>query len=386
MPVQYALDPVWRPASAGHAVNRRLEKQLRHFDPRHRRSIAAMASRHPRLADLAFSFPALLFALTVRRAGFPAVAVMEGVIRGHSLRDVAQLGGLPSWLRKLPPEAFSGPIPKLPDGDVFRRRICNALPKRKRVLKRWLTTVAFTAYWGGDDFAVWAAAQLAKPDARPRRDWARLSLWAWYSLRPDHAAHSLIATPWTPDIGFEKARDAALSWVNAVDAQLTGRTVPFILPSDMREVDGYVFHPILGHDAIIAEADAMQNCMRDYLDEVEDGTVAFWSVRRGGERQAVLAVERTCWNPIPHIREIKAKANADAPLEVWSTAAKWLSGHDLAAGCADLLAHRRPANEVDAWRAMWKPYWLDRRKCPWWLPHAPRKDWQHDLGKISLWR
>lgn len=377
--------PLRRPAMSGHAADRRLTRQLRRFAHRQRGAVIAMADRHPRLADLAFSFPALLFALSVRRAGFPAPAVIEAVIRGESLKQAAQLAGLPLWLRKLPPESFNGPIPKLPDGEVFRRRICNALPKRKQVLELWLNTVSFTAYWGGEDFAVWAAAQVAKPSSEARNDWGKLALWAWYSMRPALPACGLIATPWTPAITLDKAVDAAEAWVNAINEQLTGPAArPMVLPPGPREVDGYLFCPVLGREEIASEAEVMQNCMRDYLDEVMDGTLAFWSVRRGGERVAVLAVERTRWNPIAHIREMKAKANEDASAEVWQAAARWLAGHDLTEGCTGLLAATRPAIDVRAWRAMWKPYWLDRRKCPWWVPHAPGEAWQHRLGWVRI--
>ena len=375
MQAHTALAPLRLPGSNGRAAQRRLEQQVRRFDRRHRAPIIWMASRHPRIADLAHSFPALLFALSVRRAGFPAGAVIDAVIRGDSLKDVAQLAGLPLWLRKLPPEMFTGPIPKLPDGEVFRRRICNVLPKRQRAMRRWLNTVAFTAFWGGEDFAIWAAAQLANPKARARQDWAKLCLWAWHSLRPDLPAHGLIVTPWTPAIAVDTARDAAHGWLNAVNARLASLSAaPLILPRELREVDGFAFRPIVTSEEVSAEADAMQNCMRDYLDEIEDGTVAFWSVRKDGERKAVLCVERSHWYPIPYVREMRAKANAEAPAEVWRAAAKWLAGHDLAAACI-----RGSDIELGAWRAMWKPYWLDRRKCPWWLPHSPQEGWQHEM-------
>jgi hypothetical protein len=243
-------------------------------------------------------------------------------------------------------------------------------------MRRWLAIVAFTAQWGGEDFAVWAAAQLTNPKARGRRDWARLSLWAWHSLRPGLPASGLIATPWTPAIAIDSARDAARAWLSAVNARLTGLpAMPLVLPREFREVDGYVFQPIVTREEVIAEADAMENCIRDYLDDVADGTVAFWSVRQGDVRKAVLAVERLHWNPIPRIHQMQAKANVDAPAEVWRAAAKWLAGHDLVAACTPGLKV-----ETGAWRAMWKPYWLDRRKCPHWLPHAPCDGWQHGMN------
>lgn len=72
---------------------------------------------------------------------------------------------------------------------------------------------------------------------------------------------------------------------------------------------------------------------------------------------------------------MQAKGNVDAPAEVWRAAAKWLAGHDLAAACAPELKV-----ETGAWRAPWKPYWRDHRKCPRWLPHAPYDGWQHEMN------
>ncbi|BBB97389.1 hypothetical protein M2212_004356 [Bradyrhizobium elkanii] len=46
-----------------------LERQLRRYHPHVQGKVRALAMRHTRLADLAASFPALLFALAVPRAG-----------------------------------------------------------------------------------------------------------------------------------------------------------------------------------------------------------------------------------------------------------------------------------------------------------------------------
>ncbi len=53
---------------------------------------------------------------------------LELVLEGAALRDVAQVLELPLWLRRLPPEAFSGSIRPLPSSELFARRIVNQLP------------------------------------------------------------------------------------------------------------------------------------------------------------------------------------------------------------------------------------------------------------------
>ena len=83
-----------------------IEKRLRRFPLRHRPAVKAMAERHLHLADLAITFPALLFALAVPRSGFDSTPIIGAVIAGAPLRDLALQVGLPMWSRKLMPEAF----------------------------------------------------------------------------------------------------------------------------------------------------------------------------------------------------------------------------------------------------------------------------------------
>lgn len=56
---------VAQPVRLARASDRSLARALRRFAPTHRDRVAATAERHPWVADLATSFPALLFALAV---------------------------------------------------------------------------------------------------------------------------------------------------------------------------------------------------------------------------------------------------------------------------------------------------------------------------------
>src|SRR3954466_6545395 len=91
-----------------------VERRLRRYYAPVNAQVRALAGRHSRLADLAVSFPALLFALAVPRVRFDPGLAVARVIAGASLADVASEVRLPLWLRKLPPEAFVRPIPLLP--------------------------------------------------------------------------------------------------------------------------------------------------------------------------------------------------------------------------------------------------------------------------------
>ena len=52
------------------------------------------------------------------------------------------------WLRKLPVDALTKPLPHLPDGDLLRRRIVNHLPRSPKRAPVWLDAVSFAAQCG----------------------------------------------------------------------------------------------------------------------------------------------------------------------------------------------------------------------------------------------
>src|SRR3954466_4218242 len=95
-----------------------LERQLRRYHPRFQGAVCALAMRHSRIADLAASFPGLLFALAVPRSGLDPALALTLVADGRALAEVAAAAGVPMWLRKLSPDAFARPIPRLPDGEL----------------------------------------------------------------------------------------------------------------------------------------------------------------------------------------------------------------------------------------------------------------------------
>lgn len=86
------------------------ERQLRRYHPHVQAKVRARAMQHARIADLAVSFPGLLFALAVPRAGRDSTLALAHVIDGRSLAEAAAAAGIPLWLRRLPPEAFIFPI------------------------------------------------------------------------------------------------------------------------------------------------------------------------------------------------------------------------------------------------------------------------------------
>src|SRR5262245_35436844 len=94
-----------RPSARADLIDRRLGRFRPEIQPRVRR----LAASHPWVADLAASFPALLFALAAPRARVDAAAALALVTRGAPLAAVAAVLGAPMWMRRFPPEAFASP-------------------------------------------------------------------------------------------------------------------------------------------------------------------------------------------------------------------------------------------------------------------------------------
>lgn len=353
-----------------------LERRLRRFHPRCQSAVRALAMRHARIADLAISFPALLFALAIPRPGLDPARALACVIDGRPLAEAATAADLPMWLRKLPVEAFCGPIPKLPDGDVFRRQIANHVPRSPKLAPAWLQVVAEAAELAHAPAAIWIAREFVRA-APVRVNPARLrliALWSWFSVQPATLGYGLINKPWTPDMRMDQALGAADDWRMIIALHLNLGREPI---ADMwlapGQVAGYDFVPLSSTAAIILEAAAMKNCLRTYGYNLAHNRSRLWSVRRDGARVATLKVACAFRDPLPMIVELRGPGNADVPRELSWAARKWLHMHDLSQ--IDMSQRKWGTAPLDRvlWRSLWRPYWLAKRRIPSWLPIAPSR-------------
>jgi hypothetical protein len=359
-----------------------IQRSLMRYPVRHRACIIGLASRHRHLADLAVTFPGLLFALALSgREGMGPLAI-DLAIRGAPLKAVAAAAGIPMWLRRVPTEALHVPIGGLPDSELFRRRIANHLPRSPKLAAGWLVAVRLSAHWCDDDLAIWIAREIMRGSriTKPER-LQLLSLYAWYSRRPQAAAHRFIRIPWQPGMRYLHALDEAESWREAVmlALNLANRHLdPWLEPAT---VSGFEFVPLLSATEIAQEADAMRNCVRRYGYALAHDHERFWSIRSAGERVATVSVGFGP-GPILEIRELKGPANAEAPKPVWVAARRWIDQHDLFA-----IERKREHPEVPfdrkTWIELWRPYWLEKRHIPGWLPLAPTRA---ALRRLIYWR
>lgn len=352
----------------------KLERQLRRFRVEGRPRVRALALRHARLADLAESFPALLFALAMPGGRFRVEPIIAEVIAGHSLKSISEKAGVALWMRKLQPEMLSRPLPALPMSTEFSKQIVNHIPRQSKTVSDWLDAVAFAARWGHDDFAIWYARN-RPTKGRPRRRLPLLALWAWYSTQGATRAQGHLEKPWNPDMGYKAACDAASEWLEVIELYANLGDVPiadaWLAPG---LVDGYEFAPLLSAQDLFEEAHAMKNCVRRYGFSLAHSYSRLWSIRKDGERVATLQISSWTGHPVVGIYELQAAENRDASADVWQAAVHWIRQQDLVFFFGKEAEWDSVPLDRKTWFALWKPYWLAKTEIPHWLPLAPSRD------------
>lgn len=356
-------------------IRARVEKHLRRYPAVVQTSVRAVACLHPHVADLAISFPALLFAVAITRRGADRARLIAAIVEGEPLARIAALAGIALWLRKLPPETFVRPIPQLPDGALFRRQIANHLPASVRLAPAWLDAVSRAALWGHEGLSVWFARELTRDPKRARklRCLNAIALWAWYSAHVPADA-SFVTRPWHPAMRFEIARAAADDWRMRVALHLNIGTAPI---ADMwlqpGVVDGFEFVPLDTARLIAEEAAAMNNCLCSYGHNLAHNRSRLWSVRKDRARVADLSIAKYGNDPLLAVGELQLANNKEAPIELWLIARQWLDCHDLRR--IDIKRHEWNTVPLDGklWRSFWRPYWLAKRCFPSWLPLTPSR-------------
>jgi hypothetical protein len=333
--------------------------------------VRALASRHERVADLALSFPALLFALAAPRRGLDPACAIARAIDGARLAEVAAAADVPLWLRRMPPEALARPIGRLPDSKSFQRRIANHLPSRKAA-PIWFRAVADAGELADEAFALWIAKEIVRDRRSMKLKRLRLvGLWAWFSGQFDTFGGSLIRKRWTPDVQFRSVLEAADDWHETISLHAhLGRDPIADLWLRPALVCGYDFQPLASVSEIADEAMAMSNCLRTYGERLALNRSRLWSVRKDGQRVATLDVAFRFQDPLPQVVQLKGAANSKPPFEVWWASRQWLHMHDLSRLDPKQKAWGSAPLDRAAWISLWRPYWLAKRRIPDWLPLA----------------
>jgi hypothetical protein len=369
-----------RRAAAVRTSSRAIFRALDGFCRPYRRQIARMAARHPALADLAVTFPGLLFALAVPRPGADPSRAVALVVSCAPLKAAAAAAGVPYWLRRLPPHAFVGPIETLPDGEDFRCRVANQLPRSPKAASLWLAAVCNATRWGDEDFVLWVAGVMSRNHRGIRlRRQELLALFAWCSHRPSIPAYRHVRTPWRDTMSVGEAHAAAEDWRSTIELRVALGDTPLKPWVEARPVQGFDFVPLCSWSDIADEAIQMRNCLRTFGPELASNWTQLWSIRRQGERVATIDLSFERDEPCLRIGELRGPGNRLASVEVWRAAIEWFDENRL----IDLKPRYREQDDTplsqSVWMELWRPYWLAKRRIPSWLPLVPKRSTLDDL-------
>jgi hypothetical protein len=351
-----------------------IQRQLARYCARLQPRVRALASRDTRLADLAVSYPALLFALAVPRRGIDPAPIIAGVINGEPLTMLSAAAGLPVWLRRLPPEAFVRAIAPLPDGDAVRRHIPNHIPKSAKELPEWLDAVAEAYSVGDERIALWIAGEKRRdPKAIKPRLLRRTCLWAWISYHASNDPQTLIVKQWQPSMSFTKANQTARTWLSSINIKAHTREQYLKeLWIEPATINGFDLVPLQTAHDFAEEAEAMNNCLADYAHNIEAYGGKVWSVRKNDVRMATLEIRRDACRQI-YVFQLVGNSNNDPAAAEMAAVVRWVQT------CARVspIAPPVPDQSNDPieeprkraiWIGVWRTYWRAKRRVPMWLP------------------
>src|SRR5262249_11967967 len=247
-------------ASAGTHRHALIERRLRQYSRAAQPRVRALAEQHPRLADLALSFPPLLFALALPPPGDDPEPATACAVQGRSLGDIPAPADLPRWLRRLPVDGLTRPLPVLPNGELFGRRIVNHFPRSPKLTTGWLAMVSEAVQCGSDPFAIWIAREIVRDAKVLKTDKLRLlALWTWFSQQPQTDGYRLMETRWHYGMRFDAAIGAARAWHEQASFELgLGEWQVADLWLRPGPFDGYNFVPLDSAERLAEEAAAME--------------------------------------------------------------------------------------------------------------------------------
>ena len=308
-----------------------LSGRLTRFARPHRAAIESLAVSSPRVEELAETFPGLLFALAT---GFGGAKRRHEAVRlihtGALLRDVTDLIGLPWWLRRLPPEAFQSPLDGLPNGVAFSLRIGNLVPSEPAETRAWLARTLFAHRTVGENYALWIARQKRFPSGVAGEiTETLLAAWAWHSRHPDTPAYPLLRTQWSDGIGLRRALEEAKAWSRRIDlAVALGTGIEDMwFPGGM--CGAVEFVPLARLEHFLSEAQAMNNCLDQFADQVRRGRSRVFSIRKAGRIVADIEIgphDDDCC--VPRIVQLRGPRNRRVGPEIWQVALTWLAAQE----------------------------------------------------------
>lgn len=338
-----------------------IEQQIGRFERSARRRLRRLASLSPRLGDLIISFPAAAYVIATNSVSPDAAGeAVRRVKEGSCLQDVAKPLGIPMWLKRVPPEAFSGSPTVFPDGEKFTRRIAGRIPQNPAHAVCWLNWVCLAGQAADDEFALWIAAEkppFARPLPTDRVPLRPLAVFAWYSRHPRGLAHELMEKPWQPSMRFPKAVHAMQTWLDRV-ARLFKSERPRRGPGrySRRPSGGLRMVPLRTGSQLREEGRIMSHCVGDYVRQVATGECLIFSVRDGVDHIATLEIRRQPHRNGYSINQLQGPSNRRPSEGVRIFARNWVDQFSADPALAMQTNSEEFTLRPATWEELWQPY------------------------------
>lgn len=344
------------------AATRRQPTAFDAFHPDYRQRVAALAGTLPPVADLANSFPALLFALaTDYGTAGERQRTLQAIAQGAPLREAAALMKVPWWLRRLPAQAFAARLKPLPTSAAFNERIQGLVPTTPDSARAWFWAVSYGLRGCHADFALWVAgwARRQRPSLGFRTaesNFRYMAAWAWHADHPDTPGARLLRRAWTPDCGLRRAVDELGVWKRRKRMALCiGDDIGDTWLKDGQAL-GYDFVALRTAGDFVDESAHMDNCLDQYADRLEEGRSRVFSIRRAGTPIADVEIGlQEVETGMPAVLQLRGPRNRRAGPEIWQATYAWLGAQPLRAQVAEPPT-REEGRLTDAARAFWLPY------------------------------
>ncbi len=336
-------------------------RRMKSFHPAYRRYVQQLSSCSRQIEDLADTFPAMLFALSTGYGTPESRAASFSLIQsGASLKDAASELGLPFWLRRLPASSFTEPLSQLPDTPEFSRRIAPLIPELDIKAKSWLWAVNYANLACGPEFALWTANWIGKQNRHltgpyGEENFRFLTAWAWHSGKPLSAGYDLLRRAWTPSIGPRRAIEETAVWRRRIALALAIHRLETTNWLQDGNALGFEFVALCSPQDFIRESEAMDNCLDQFADRLEQNQSKVFSIRKNGRSVANVEIGNHDQEvTMPCVLQLRAPRNRRASAEIWQATYAWLGTQTLRPRYSNAA---RPQSAIGRQAA--KSFWQD---------------------------
>lgn len=301
---------------------------IERFNSDHRATLAAFAAQSSRLADLARTHPIAFIALATGY-GVPKrrTAAIKAVMAGRRLRVACDLAKIPYCLRGVPAELCLVPLPPADWSADASRQLAQFIPDDEMTLSNWAPAIFFANGAAGEPFALWLAKshELFANTVLDHRRLLPIALYCWFLRNPQHELSRFIPGRWLTGAGLRRLLNATKAWLYRVCCRTympgSGReeqVAPFAVgPFEALELTDF--------RTLLAEQQAMDNCLDRYGRRIASGSHAIFSLRtQAGERVANFEVAIHAPNG-PTVCEIRGRSNGEVSDTIRRAVEQWVS-------------------------------------------------------------